>query len=330
MTYIIENVNLLQNKRKVRTSILVKEDRINAIKASFKKFSHMRLNGQPFIMTPSHIVYDPHIPLEKKFAEIKPYFIDEFIKKGCTVFLTYAEVKWESMLSTALKRLKTKLINSPIDYVLGVKIPIRLITPSFIRKCKRERVPVLFIEVDDIDDLRKVPWGFVREAMFPYNSPFVPIFGQEERKQKRTAELEWKRILSAEKIPFVAEELSEKTVLSNAVLQRIGIIPIKSLIHSGSEVSYNFYLDCKEINKIEQSDLYLYYNHRLVVTVHKGTVIRAQDEVLFRPGFGENVLINTPSFFSEGQDINPYLRKKRDRKWSLSQKTINRVFAGAK
>lgn len=309
MTYIIENVNLLQDKRKQRTSILIKEKRINSINDSFKRFSHMRLDGHPFIMTPPHIIYDSLNPLEKSFAELKTYFINEFIKKGCTVFLTYADVKWESMLSKALKRLKTRLMNSPIDYVLGVRIPIRLLTPSFMRKCKREKVPVLFVEVDEKDDLRNVPWGFIRDAMFPYNSPLIPVFGGEDRKERRALEQQWKRILTAEKIPFVAEEISEKAVLSKEVSQRIGIIPIKSHIHSGGEVSYNFYLDCNEINNIEQSQLYLYHNHRLVVTVHKGTVIRAQDEVLFRPGFGEHVLINTPSFFSEGQVMNPFLRK---------------------
>lgn len=312
MTYIIENVNLLQNKRKERTSILIKEKQISAISDSFQRFSYMRLNGQPFIMTPPHIIFDPLIPLEKSFAELKTYFINEFIKRGSTVFLTYADVKWESMLSTTLKRLKTRLMNSPIDYVLGVRIPVRLLTPSFIRKCKKEKVPVLFIEVDEKDDLRNVPWGFIREAMFPYNSLLIPIFGGggSDRKERRAIVQQWKRILSAEKIPFAAEELLEKSVISSELSQRIGIIPIKSHIHSGGEVSYNFYLDCNEINKIEQSQLYLYHNHRLVVTVHKGMVIRAQDEVLFRPGFGEHVLINIPSFFSEGQDINPFLRKK--------------------
>lgn len=310
MTYIIENVNLLQDRQKEKTSILIKEKRISAINNSFKRFSYMRLNGHSFVMTPPHIIFDPLIPLGKSFAEIKTYFINEFIKKGCTVFLTYADVKWESMLSTALKRLKTSLMNSPIDYVLGVRIPIRLLTPSFIRLCKKEKVPVLFVEVEEKDDLRKVPWGFIREAMFPYNSPLIPIFGGENRKERRALVQHWKRILTAEKIPFVAEELLEKSLLSKEISQRIGIIPIKSHIHPGGEVSYNFYLDSNEINKIEQSQLYLYHNHRLVVTVHKGTVIRAQDEVLFRPGFGEHVLINIPSFFTKGQDINPFLRKK--------------------
>ena len=35
-----------------------------------------------------------------------------------------------------------------------------------------------------------------------------------------------------------------------------------------------------------------------MVTVHKGTVVRAGENVLFKPGNGEYVKVRTPSFFS--------------------------------
>lgn len=51
---------------------------------------------------------------------------------------------------------------------------------------------------------------------------------------------------------------------------------------------------------IEELDLFHYHNHRLLVTVHKGNVIRAGSNVFYRPGFGEEVTVKTPSYYISG------------------------------
>ena len=82
--------------------------------------------------------------------------------------------------------MKTTLISSPIDFIIGVRIPVRLITPSFIRKCKREKVPAIFVELEDLDELEDIPWGWVRDALFPLqlsvysNNYFLPKEGSQE------------------------------------------------------------------------------------------------------------------------------------------------------
>ncbi|MDZ5473250.1 hypothetical protein SM124_16145 [Bacillus sp. 31A1R] len=298
MAYIIENANLLKEKRIEKTSLLIKEARIASLQTSFKKFKYMKMNANSFIMTPPHIVLDSNIPLEKPFQEMKEYYINQFIKKGCTAFVTPVRVGQESMFQLQLKKWRGKLIGSPIDFIIGVRIPVRLITPGMIRKCKKEKIPVIFIEVQHVDELEQIPWGWIREAMFPYNSPLVPILMQGTERERKQAKHAWKEMMSREKIPSISEEIEELVPISYNNLCKIGILPLKSHIHPGGELSYNFYEVSRGIRNIDELQLFHYHNHRLVITVHKGSVIRAGEEVLYRPGFGEHVIINTPSFFA--------------------------------
>jgi hypothetical protein len=67
---------------------------------------------------------------------------------------------------------------------------------------------------------------------------------------------------------------------------------------TGTELSYNLYLTEKEIRKVDEESLFHYHSNRLVVTVHKGKVIRSGNKVLFSRGSGEYVKVRTPSYFS--------------------------------
>lgn len=55
MTYIIENANVLSEQNITTTSFLVKHDRITSVLSSFKKLTHMRMDAEPFIMTPTYV-----------------------------------------------------------------------------------------------------------------------------------------------------------------------------------------------------------------------------------------------------------------------------------
>lgn len=296
MTYIIEKANILKGQQLYKASLLIDKGQISSINHCFKRYNFMRMNVEPYIMTPTPILLKRKFPLEKSFSDLKKYFIEEFISKGCTAFLTTTNIHQEQELNTELKRLKTKLLNSPIDYVIGVEISVQNLTQTFLRKCKREKVPAIFVQIEHIDDLYRIPWGWIREAMFPYNSPLIPLFrGKSERENKHT-KLHWKKLMENEKIPFIADELAEDTPLSYSVLAKIGIFPFKGNIQQGQELSYNLYSMDQTNRMFEENELFHYHKSKLVVTVHKGDVIKANNYVLFRPGFGEHVKIKTPSY----------------------------------
>jgi hypothetical protein len=298
MGYIIENANILKETKLTKSSLLIEGDRIAAKNEHIHQNKLIKMNAESYIMTPSYVLLDTRIPLNASFQEFRKYMVENFLLKGCTTLLTYSSITYESELTEKIKETKTALISSPIDFLISVKVSLRLLTPSFIRKCKKERIPAIFIEVEDLDELTNIPWGWIREALFPYNCPLVPIIPKCIKKDARRALSKWKDIMENEKIPAILEEMQEDQPLSVPVLNKIGLYPQKASLLHGAEVSYNLYLKAREIINVDEVELFHYHSDRLLVTVNKGKVVRAGEEVLFKPGYGEYVRVRTPSYFA--------------------------------
>jgi hypothetical protein len=298
MGYIIENANILKETKLTKLSLLIEGDHIAAKKERIHHNKYIRMNAESYIMTPSFVLLDTRIPLNASFQEFRKYMVENFLLKGCTTLLTYSSITYESELTEKIKETKTALISSPIDFLVGVKISLRLLTPTFIRKCKKERIPAIFINVEDLDELTSIPWGWIREALFPYNCPLVPIISNQLKKDAKRALSKWKDIMENEKIPAILEELKADQPLPVTVLNKIGLYPQKASLLHGAEVSYNLYLKAREIINVDEVELFHYHSDRLLVTVNKGKVVRAGEEVLFKPGYGEYVRVRTPSYFA--------------------------------
>ncbi|WP_040208360.1 hypothetical protein [Neobacillus jeddahensis] len=296
--YIIENANILKDKEVTTSSLLITGNRITANQSGFKHYRFIKMDVEPYIMTPSFVMLSSKIPLQGAFQDLKTSLIDHFLLKGCTTLVTYVAINYANELSDRINELKTALISSPIDYVIGVKIPTRLITPAFIRICKKLKIPALFIDLQDSEFLETIPWGWIREALFPFNCPIIPIISTSQKKEAKVVLSKWNDIMQKEKIPALYEELQENQPLSISVLNKMGLYPQKASLMNGTELSYNLYLKDREINNVDEQGLFHYHGDRLLVTVNKGKVVRAGKKVLFTPGNGEHVKVRTPSYFS--------------------------------
>lgn len=298
MDYIIENANILKENQISQNSILIRENRISAYQSAFHQYKLIRMDAEPYIMTPTTVLLDTNIPFKGTFPEMKKYMINQFLLRGCTTLFTYVKVSYENELIEKINEMKTSLINSPIDFIIGVRIPIRLLTPSFIRKCKKEKVPAIFLELHNNEELDHIPWGWIREAMFPYNSPLIPLISSSLKKETKHPLAKWKVTVQNERIPALYEDLEENQPLTVPVLNKIGLYPQKGSLMCGMEVSYNLYLKGREMTNADDENLFHHHLNRLVVTVHNGKVVRADKEVLFKPGNGKHVRIRTPSYFT--------------------------------
>ncbi|EKN69597.1 hypothetical protein BABA_09231 [Neobacillus bataviensis LMG 21833] len=296
--YIIENANILKNRELHTCSLLIKDDRITAIQAGFKRYQLIKMNVEPYIMTPTYVLLSSKIPHQGSFQDLKTFLIDHYLLKGCTTLLTYVDLLYEHELKEKITAMKMALISSPVDFMIGIKIPLRLITPTLIRSCKKEKVPAIFVDLKDPNELEKIPWGWIREAMFPFNSPFIPLISCSQKKEEKAVLSKWNTIIQKEKIPALYEVIEEGQPLSIPVLNKIGLYPQKASLMNGTELSYNLFLKGREIKKVDEVSLFHYHSDRLVVTVHKGKVVRAGNTVLFKSGNGEHVKVKTPAFFS--------------------------------
>lgn len=295
MPYIIENANILKGDQLSTNSLLIEQNRILQLKRSFH-MNHVRMDASPFIMTRPHVMFAENIPLPSKQGT--EYYTHEFILKGCTTFVTYVSLTYEEEFFSKLAKRRNQLAASPIDFVVGVKIPLRLLTTSLIRKCKREKVPMILIKVENKEELLEKPWGWLREAMFPYFPLLIPVFAEENPQSREEKEALWDKIMSREKIRAISVDLQHGSLVPDIVQREMGLYPLKGNLHPGGEVSYNLYIP-KDVTKIvDESALFHYDNSRLLFTIHKGMVIRAGKKINYRPSFGNEVEIKTTGYFT--------------------------------
>lgn len=302
MTYIIDDAHLLKGQQTIKTSMLIDGEKIISSRPAFTRYNHIRMSTDSFIMTPSHVLLDFNLLMGRSYQERKDYYIDNFIMKGSMIVLAAIKIRAENEFEAKIKEAVRDLIDCPLDYIFGVRIPPSLLKPNFIRKCKRAKIPAIFIEITDSKELSRLPWGWVKEALFPYNSLLIPVFGKGlSNKEKQFLRKSWIELMRREGIPAATEELEEMVPLPRDILMRTGIYPLKANLASGRENSYNLYHKTRESIGLCESELFKVQGKQLAVTVNKGKIIRAGNKVYFRPGDGENVIINTPGFFTEYQ-----------------------------
>ncbi|MGE8204324.1 hypothetical protein ACQKP0_07140 [Heyndrickxia sp. NPDC080065] len=293
--YIIDKADIFfeeeQNVKK--QSLFIKNNTIHSIKTDFVKTALMRMNVSSFIMTPTHVMLDSDIPVST-FQIQKKYFTTNFLLKGCHTIITPFTIQNEWKFDQELHKKRVSLLNSPVDYVLAVKLPLEKLSTNIIRKCKKGKIAIIFCEIHDESSLSQIPWGWIREAMFPYNPILVPIYLVNDHSKKKAILKKWNDILGYEKIPSLSDEMPKKTPISVKNLKKFGLYPKRGDLHIGGEINYNLYFKNKKV--AEQKGIH-YDNDRLAIMVHKGRVTTTLNTTKFRPGFGEEIVINGTSLF---------------------------------
>ena len=298
MAYIIENANLLKNNQLNSCSLLIKENEIAEVKPSFARYKFMRMNVSAFIMTPTYCLFDPSIPISGSSREFEEYITENFLKKGSTAILTCVNIQTEYDIPKKMKEMKNYMNNSPVDFLIAIKIPLRLLTQTLIRVCKKEKISAIIVDINQAEELDLVPWGWLKEALFPYHSTLIPSISSDNKKDSLKVLSKWKLIVEKEKLPAITETLETLKPLPVHVLNKIGIFPYRASLMHGTELSYNLYIQDRDNQNVSDIDLFLESNERLAITVHKGEIIRTGNDVLFKPGNGEYVKVRTPAFFS--------------------------------
>ncbi len=290
--YIIEKANIEMENMEKTTSILIKDNKIYSIKDSFMRNNYVRMNLSEYIMTPTHVMLDL-TSLPSGFQEMKKYYTENFLLKGTGTIINAFTIQYESQFEDELRKKRTSFLNSPIDYVIAVKLPLEKLSTNIIRKCKRNKIPIIFVELKNIEDLYEKPWGWIKEAMFPYNPVLVPVFSGEQKAKKNLLK-NWDEILSKEKISHLFDEIPEKTPIAVKYLKKFGVYPKRGDLSIGSEINYNLYF---KADKVDEHVPFHYDKDRLAIMVHKGLITTTCNEVTYRPGFGEEIRIERTSLF---------------------------------
>ncbi|TMU86765.1 hypothetical protein FGG79_01045 [Bacillus sp. BHET2] len=296
-TYIIDNANWVKDTKIIQTSLMVKDNKVSAIRDSFTYYRYMKMDVSPFMMTPGHVMCDLEVPKGSDFNSIKSYYLNEFIHKGCTTILTAFSIKYEYEFLKELSERKTSLLNCPLDYTIGLKTHAKLLTPSIIRLCKRHKVPVIWVPIDEMESFRDVRWGWIKGLLYDYPITFVPFFSTSIDNKTKLKHLKiWQNSMEIEKIPHLSYEIPQKAPLPLDILKKIGIYPFRGNFLVGGELSYNLYLK-SDIEKDTEPLSFLYEHHVLKCTMNRGKYHYVNNEGYFYPGAGEELIIQTPGYF---------------------------------
>jgi hypothetical protein len=300
MAYIIDQANVYKESKVLKCSILINENRIDYMSPNLDRLRFIRMNFSNYLLTPGHVMLSTAFSANLPFSQFKETMQEKYISKGCTSVIAVSEVTRERELDKNYEKTKSHLLNSPIDYYIGIKIPLKILTPPLIRACKRKKIPILFVEINDVNELLSIPWGWVREALFPNAFPVVPIWKEKHKsrlQKKRRLEL-WNKMVLDLGITSIETDLVEDFPLTKDVLKKMGIFPAKGDIRTQGEIDYNLY----ELNDLSDSveELSLLDYHSLIpsITMHKGKPMKIQSKVYFRPGFGKECKVILPGRFS--------------------------------
>lgn len=289
MPYIIENATILRDGERSRQSILTDGSKVTAIRHDLPAYSYMKMNVDAFLMTPVFTILDGNL----KKASIE----EMYLKNGCTTILTYAKANYERQVSERLSEVEGDLSGIPADYAIGIRIPIGILSPTVLRECKRKKVPAVFVELTSAAALEQIPWGWIREALFPYNCPLIPIIPHREEGEKRSLLGKWKKVMENERIPSLEHEVEECVPIASRALNRMGIFPWRSSLKHNAELSYNLYWN-EGLSGLDEKSLFLHNGDKLAITVQRGKIIRIGNAVDFAEGNGEHIKVKTHSFFA--------------------------------
>lgn len=282
MKYIIEDIRTAEERK--QTSYLIEDDKVRYVNETLGRLLYKRLNIAPFILSPGKIMHSTL--LEKATIQEIRKQLTELIQLGCTTVIAITHLERANELHKSAVKMRHQLVNSAIDYLIGVQLPIDQLTPSFIRACRRENIPLVYVEVTSMNQYDAIAWEWIRDALFHYRLVIVPVYSEAQmmKKESSQANIKWQTIANMFQIPTLERVFSNQEPYDRVSLQKIGIYPLKSVLMVGSDVDY-----C--LAHRNESDIVC------EVVVLRGRILKAGERIFYSAGFGREVKVKLPGRF---------------------------------
>ncbi len=292
MRYIIENTLTNYYGQEQTNSYLIEGSKIIYTSNRFSKHKEIRMNTKDYIITPGHVMLDFTVLSISDFPSIKER-MKLLQSVGCTSLITACEVKHENDITFELKKARHSLINSSIDYLIGIRVPLKKFTQTLARKCCKHKVPLIFADITDPEDIEDVPWQWIRNELFPYHPMIIPIWNAPISSGRlKRLKSQWNEILLENKITTEIDVPIEHRPLEKQFLLKVGLYPLKGSLRIGTDADYLLYK--KNSLDTEEWDF-----TKLVpeVVFANGTVKKAGQQLFVQPGSGKELIVKLPRKF---------------------------------
>ncbi|WP_088102197.1 hypothetical protein [Halalkalibacter urbisdiaboli] len=299
--YLLDQVKKLENGTLTPRSYLISNQKIQYVNKSLDKWNQRRLNLAGFVLNKGNVMTDDDI----LGMELAPFQIQQrqLLQKGCTTVVVFTQVNYERQMSSQLKKAKHQMTNSSLDFLIGLKMPIGILRPTVIRNCQKNRVPVLKVQVNSVNELNQVPWTHIAQAMLTY--PVVLLLDTHDCQKKEQAALEssWNWYCRKYRIP-TDKVPNHQIPWSKPLIQKTGLYPLKGELIIGSDTDYMLFLE-REISSIDNSQALsvdesteLDYDEREPnIVVLRGRILKVNDDYSLVPGYGCHIQVIKPGRF---------------------------------
>lgn len=297
MNYIIEGANVVSEEGITISSFLIHDHKISHYGRSLKQYQGMRMKASDYIMTPGHVYLDFQLVNSKNLEDYKSKLV-KLVTKGCTTVLVPCEISYESEFENKVRAARHSMINSTIDFVIGIRIAAEKLTPSIIRLCKRHKIPYILADVNEDTNIHCIPWGWIREAQFQFQIPIYPLWNIGDKKELKIRKQIWEEKAILHNITTYLNFPIDFRPVPKVIRQQIGIYPKKGELLIGNDLDYNLYAFPLEEPEVEEKNKLDYDKIEPLITVHKGKVLKVNGKVNFFPGFGQELIIKIPGLFA--------------------------------
>ncbi|QPC46691.1 hypothetical protein [Mangrovibacillus cuniculi] len=287
MSFIMDNVHLVNDSKIQVTSLLIENNKFASIRNGFPYYRHTRMDTTPFIMTPTKVVYDSKIGVNsclKDFRQIQK----GYIAKGITTVITSFEPPFLHSFEKTLRKRRKELYNSVLDYALLLTCPIEKLTIDWIRTCQKTGIPAIIVRISGqaISTMDMNKWRWFKEVVRFSPIMFLPQFDILDDKVRKKWEQWWENKMHVYFLPHSVEPLENGSQISLQNLKKIGLYPKRGKLLVGGELSYNLFY---KSSLVDASSALLYDDSTLALTIQRGQAIYINGKINYSPGFGEEL-----------------------------------------
>lgn len=288
MTYVMENISIYQGEAVQETNLVIRKNSIYSMYTPVSKIKGFRNNIDHYIMTPTTACFcDPAKLLVDPISYSK-----EIIKRGSDTLLVPFEISFEYEAEKKYQELVNQLKSTPLDYCIVIVLPLRLLNTNLIRFCKNKKIPAILVKVEESYELTSIPWGWIKESLFPYNSVLIPFISEVDRQDEILKV--WQHVLQQEGISHNSHPIHVEAPITYDLMKKIGLYPRKGVLRIGGEINYNLYPK-EDWNHSIQNGIPTY--DKIVYTIIKNKVVRAGKWMDLSICEGQRLTIQVPGFF---------------------------------
>ncbi len=295
MEIILENA---KDGNERRQTFLVKDEKVVMRRTEDMRLNHLKVDLSSFRIEPGIVSYYPQLQESMSPQAFKRQQA-ALIKNGVTTVVTTADVHWERELDRAVKTARHRMVNSSLDYVIGVTVPLKRLTPFFIRNCRKKGIPFIRVSVDSHEEIVSAKWGWLKEAMYPNPPAFYPYFKNIKNNRERKKLIkEWDKHMDDHGLNGKLH--LQEGPLQKPILKQIGIYPHKGELIQQADLDYNlYYTGYRERQRAGGiSEEGRPAQDVPDVTYLRGVMLQGGQHVRIRPGYGKELNIRLPGYFA--------------------------------